>query len=769
MKIGMLFILFALIATLLSGWQYFSQTRVRGKDTRKRARRNGPTGDFQLARWAFYAMTALVSLAAVYLLYLILSHQFQVNYVYRYSSRDLPLGFLISSFWAGQEGSFLLWALLTALMGLVFIKTAGEFEAQAMLAINMVQFFFLAILLKASPFALLAGVPPDGAGLNPLLQNPWMVIHPPLLFVGYAAATFPFALAVAALMQREYRGYISKALPWAVFTSLTLGAGIIIGGYWAYKVLGWGGYWGWDPVENSSLVPWLTTLTLIHGLLLQRQSGALPKANFLLAILTFALVIYATFLTRSGVLADFSVHSFQDLGINFYLVLFIVAILGVGLGVFSKRYREIPFNELNLSMLNRESILLASMAVFAMSALLTFIGTSSPLFTGLLGNPAQVDISFYNIVHLPIGIALALFLGFAPYLRWQKTENLGATLLPSLLLSTTAVAAAFWLGMRTPLYLLFTGTAAFALWSNLLVSIKLLRLNWRYTAAPLSHLGVGLLLLGIIVSAVFEQARQVALEPGTPVSVLNHQLTYRGITKMPNGKDIVNIAVTSGDETYLAQPRFYYSEYNRSVMREPDVRAGWLADIYISPLELRQSQSPDEHSHILPLHKGETREFHGMAVTFREFEMGNHSGENAFRVGVKLDIAAEGETATVTPALIFSKGQRRSTPATLALPVDGKTQEFTVTLQAMDADQKMIELHFAGLDEAPPTASPAPAQLIVEVSKKPFMSVLWIGTIFITLGALIGLANRLTTPPEGKEPGGGKRPGKAKEVPAMSN
>ncbi len=750
MKFGIMLILFAFFATLFSGWRYFAIA----KSQRKKVKKNGKPVNFKPARQGFYAMTIFISLASVYLLYLILNHQFQVSYIYRYSSKALPLGYLVSTFWAGQEGSFLLWAFLTAIMGVVLIRTAGQFEAWAMLVINVVQGFFLAILLKASPFELLPQVPLDGAGLNPLLQNPWMVIHPPILFVGYAAIAFPFALAIAALARNEYREFVTRALPWALFSSLMLGAGIIIGGYWAYKVLGWGGYWGWDPVENSSLIPWLTTLALIHGLLVQRKTGAMPKTNLLLAIFSFALVLYATFLTRSGVLADFSVHSFQDLGINLYLIVFIASTLDVGLWIFAKRYRAIPAAELNITTLNRETILLASMIVFSISAFLTFIGTSSPIFTGLVGKPGQVDISYYNIVHLPIGIAIALFLGFAPFLRWSLTENLLKTLLPSIVLALGSGAIAFWAGMSNGMMLAFTTTAAFAFWSNLFITIKLLRINWKFISAPLSHVGVGLLLIGIVVSAAFEATEQTILEQGVPQNVLGHQLVFEKVVPVANGKNIVHINVTSKNDSYKAKPRFYYSEYNKGAMREPDVRVGLFADFYISPLEIRKSESAADNATKLRIRKGETKTFRDMQVAFNAFDMGEHADTKSMRVGAKLIITAGNKTYSIAPAIVFEKDRKRAENGTFALSLAGETRNVTVILNGLDAGQRMIELAFEGLPNSSSSVASAKETLIVEVSHKPFMSILWIGTILIIIGAIIALINRRQTSVEAaKKPG----------------
>ena len=192
-------------------------------------------------------------------------------------------------------------------------------------------------------------IPPDGAGLNPLLQDPWMVAHPPVLFIGYAAATVPFAYAIAALLRKDFSTWIERSRRWTLFTMTSLGIGIFLGGYWAYKVLGWGGYWGWDPVENSSLIPWLALVALVHGTLVQRRKGALVRTNIALALASYVLVFYSTFLTRSGVLSNFSVHSFSDLGLSRHLVFFMLFYVVISVFLFVRRFRDMSAKRLGES------------------------------------------------------------------------------------------------------------------------------------------------------------------------------------------------------------------------------------------------------------------------------------------------------------------------------------------------------------------------------------------------------------------------------------
>jgi cytochrome c-type biogenesis protein CcmF len=739
MKFGMVCIVLALVATVISAFFYLQATTK--KVDKKHKGKSTSDSNLKTARTAYYFAFVFIALAAVYLFYLILTHQFVVKYVYQYSSKDLSLGLLISTFWAGQEGSFLLWTLCTAIMGFILLRKGRSFEPSAMLFLNIIQAFFLILLIKASPFELLPQKPIDGSGLNPLLQNFWMVIHPPILFVGYAALTFPFVLALSALFNRQFDEWIKQALPWTIFSSLTLGAGIIIGAFWAYETLGWGGYWGWDPVENSSLIPWLTTLALLHGLIVQNRNGALRKSNFILAMLSFNLVIYATFLTRSGVLADFSVHSFTDLGINSLLIIFITTIFIFSVFVFLYRMKSIKKEAIKLSSLNRENALALSMWVFIASAFLIFIGTSSPIITGFFGNPSQVEISYYDKVNLPIGIFLALLLGITPFLLWVEKEirNLPKRLLVPLSLSFGATLIIYFAGLRDPIKLLFVLTAFFATFSNIIFFWRQVRPNWINIAAPLAHFGVGIILIGIIVSANFSEKKQVLLTKGNTEEVLGFKMTYKGFVNKPDGKNLVMIEVDAGSKKYMALPRLYETKYSEGVMREPDVKPGLFSDIYISPLERKQGQSHEGMR--VTLLKGEKKSILGYEVTFKGFLMQNHQGGEGFRVGAELEFLKEETKYNITPAILMGETGRKLIPATL--PVLQKDQKESVHKHAsvfltnVNADEKKIDLLVQGLENEETQMLVGTEQLLIEVNKKPFMSILWIGTILLILGTFI--------------------------------
>lgn len=740
MGFGDLFIQIAFVAAVASTIWFYQGAKAAGagKEESKKTK---------LPKFSFRLMVAAGSGAAAVLMYDLLTHQFQFSYVYRYSSRELPVLYLISAFWAGQEGTFLLWAVLVGALGLVLgrgIRSDGGFAMSIVSA--FAAFLFLLMIVK-SPFETLATIPADGAGLNPLLQDPWMAIHPPILFVGYAAVAFPFAIATAALKRRRYDEWLVSGFRWTLFAALMLGSGIIIGGFWAYEVLGWGGYWGWDPVENSSLVPWLTILALVHGLTVQKAKGSLVRTNIFLALVSFVLVLYATFLTRSGVLADFSVHSFVDLGINNYLVGAMALTILLGLGLFALRFKKVKGARIDMSSVNRENALLVSMIVLCAVAVFTFVGMSSPLLTGLVGNPSQVDVSFYDRVNLPVAILMALLLGVTPFLGWveERKYEFVRRLAFSLVLTFISAGVAYYSGVEHALYLVFVTSAAFALWSNLITGIRVARARWLNTGASVTHIGVALLLIGIVGSGAYDETTHLALKQGEPQNAFGHSFIFQGTSERPDNKTETNVEVSSGGSSFLATPKLYHSEYNRSIMREPDIKIMPLKDLYLSPVELRDATA--EHTHpILELTKGETKEIEGYQITFVRFETAPHAEAGAMSVGAVLNVLADGRTRQIVPAISFDeRGQRKFTPVDLPelnLPTKGALRP-QVLFVGLNVDAKRIALQFNGLgDHAEVSTS---AELVLEVSKKPLMLFVWGGVMLIAGGIAISFIRRTAT------------------------
>jgi cytochrome c-type biogenesis protein CcmF len=741
MNVGLICIAVAFLSALCSTVLFF----VNGQGERLLKQQSGQSVAFlrlTAQSWSDVSLGASI-LASTLLLCYLLGHQFQHSYVAKYSSRSLPILYTISAFWAGQEGTFLLWALFIGLMSLAFTRKSNPIDNYAMAIISGFSAFLYLLLVVKSPFEVTAGSPPpDGSGMNPLLQDPWMAIHPPLLFAGYAATVFPFALVLSALLQGKNERWFKSGFGWSLFATLSLGTGIIIGGFWAYEVLGWGGFWGWDPVENSSLVPWLMLLALIHGLLVQKTKGALVRLNMLFAILSFLLVIYATFLTRSGVLSDFSVHSFTDLGINNYLVGMMVLSVVVSFGLFIAHFRTIHAPTMSISALNREVALLLGMAVFAASAAFTFVGMSSPIITKLFGKASQVDTSFYNTVNMPIAIGIGILLGITPFLGWTGEEKPGSFLkrlsMP-FLLTALSIAIALVGGVHSGLQIALIAASTFGLTSNVIIAFRQYRSGWTNLGGPLAHIGAALLFIGIIGSGAFDESVRLSLQPGKAQSAFGYQFTFRNIDTS-SSKTRVLIDVSDGRTSFTATPRLYFSDYNQEVMREPDIKILPLKDLYISPIEMESPPVDNGGNPQLELAKGESKELNGYDVQFVQFETGGHGQPGKMTVGALLDVQSNGQHTQITPEMEIDE-QGHQTFIAADLPASGyAAQKHQVRLTAMSVEDKKILLAFDGFSDQ--NARLDSHTLVIDVTSKPLMMVVWTGVLLIIGGTTIAFVRR---------------------------
>ena len=468
-----------------------------------------------VARPALYLAVLGVVATAGWLWHLILSHQFQYSYVYRYSNLEMPFKYVVASFWGGQEGTFLLWALYGGLLALFLRFKARQYEAPVLFFYLGINLFLFLMLLKANPFALLSQTPVDGQGLNPLLQDPWMTIHPPIMFFGFASLGIPAAYAMAAMVKEDWDNWIRRAIPFTTFGVMALGTGLLLGGYWAYSILGWGGFWGWDPVENSSLVPWLFAVALLHNQVIQMKKGIFRRINLFLAMLPFVLLTYSTFLTRSGVLADFSVHSFTDLGINQFLVAFMVVFLGGGLSLFVFKFRRIPVDKAEAPFFSREYFMFLGSLAFGLFALFVLLGTSSPLITRITGNPSNVQPVFYNRMGVPFAIIFAVLMGVSPYLFWSRSEFRTALrrMAGPLALGLISIPLVYLAGVKNPGYLAMVAAGIFATVANLWAAFLAMRQNWSAAGGYLAHVGIGLAVVGILTSTAYGDKETVVL-PG---------------------------------------------------------------------------------------------------------------------------------------------------------------------------------------------------------------------------------------------------------------
>jgi cytochrome c-type biogenesis protein CcmF len=517
--VGKLFITLSFLSCLISLYYYYI------------AAKNDDDRTLKIGNWLFGLKGIFLTIASGILVWLTFQHRFEFYYVFNYTSLDLAPKYLWSSFYGGQEGSFMLWILFSWIAGLGLMKWTREpYKAPVLFFLGMTQLFLLSMILGwrfgdmtlgASPFRTIAEempnapfiqanpdfVPADGTGLNDLLKSPWMMIHPPILFVGFAMMTIPYCFAMAALWKRKYNEWVGPALPWTLGANLSLLTAIFLGGYWAYVTLSFGGFWAWDPVENASLVPWLIGTAGIHTMIIQRKSAVAQKSSLLFAILAYVLIVYETFLTRSGILADSSVHSFVDLGLYNQLLLFMLVVTIVGLGMFFWRYKELPSPEKESNILSREFMTFTGAVMLLILGLVIILGTSSPIL-GLLfnENPTPPEISFYNDWSMPIAIIMAILTVFGQYLFWKKydAESLAQALLyPTLLTSIVTLASVIFGEVRNPYYMLYLFAAFFAVIGNTWVMGKLALKRPKLIGGSLTHVGFGALLIGILASSAY--------------------------------------------------------------------------------------------------------------------------------------------------------------------------------------------------------------------------------------------------------------------------
>jgi cytochrome c-type biogenesis protein CcmF len=733
------------------------------------------------ARMGFHGAVLGVLVSSAYLLYLILTHQFQYTYVWNYSSTDLPLPLLVSTFYAGQEGSFTLWTLYTVVLGIFLMQYSIKtgYEREVMSVYSLILSFLLLMLVVKNPFAFIwdtfpnelvrtgpipatvanfvwldqaksvwAQYPVEGKGLNPLLQNYWMVIHPQILFVGFTAMSIPFTFAVAALLRKDYKTWVKVAKPWTVLGAGVLGTGIMLGGFWAYETLGWGGFWGWDPVENSSLIPWLFSVAAIHTMMAQRRSGTFVRTNFILAICCFVFVLYSTFLTRSGVLGDTSVHSFVDPGMWAYWLLLgcIVLFSGLGFGLLFHRLREMPKVPVEHSIVSREFALFLGASAVVFIAIFVTIGTSAPIITGILqGKKSAVDPSFYVTTTLPLGIAIALLSGIGQLLWWTRSKpgDLLKSLLNPLVAAVVFTIGLIIYGVRDAGIIIFTFGAAFSLFVNVVVGYRIFKGNPKYAGGSIAHIGLALMFLGFVSSERYDDKATVSLEKGKPIEILNgYTLTYTGYYSLERERYAFNVHVEKGNQHFTIAPIMYYSDFTQGLMRNPDVINLIWKDFYVSPLSLEQQKENDGRNETFT--KGELKKFGDLNVKFIDFdfsdmEKGRMITSEAFTIGAILEIEKEGKKEKIEPKMVSSGGDVQYTTVRSSL----SDAEFTIVkLLPNREDPSQSQVEISVKDPNQQQREPTSETLIVEASIKPFINLVWVGTLTMLVGFIVTIVRR---------------------------
>ncbi|SIO29625.1 heme lyase CcmF/NrfE family subunit [Halodesulfovibrio marinisediminis] len=544
-------------------------------------------------------ITTLITVSSFILLWALVNFDFSNYYVSSYTSLDLPLFYRITAFWAGQAGSLLFWAWSVALCGIIFLYT-NAYRALSdgtkmwfwMLFLTFIGFFLFLLTTWSNPFTLISPVPADGNGLNPLLQNPGMIFHPPLLFLGYGGFTIPSCLALAQALNRsqhEEASWTDASRNMILFAWLTLTAGIILGCWWSYMELGWGGYWAWDPVENASLIPWLVGSAFLHTSVIESRRGKLHRTNTFLVALTTISAVFATYLVRSGVVE--SLHAFGDGGVGTPLLIFIIFFTALSLfaSVTSKNPKAKPMAEL----FSREGLLLVTAWFLIALGVIILIATMWPVFSKFFtSNPQGLEQDFYNKVCMPLAAIISVLLMICPWMKWKGGVK------SSMMLSTiTGVFIATGVGMyiagyQIPVSILAVGSAAGCIAGIIMLfaTDASVRKSNRAIGAYGVHVGVALIVIGIAFSGPYKQEIQTQLSRGGTATLEEYTFKYKELYEGEAVEYIflqAEIDVFEGDKylgTLEPQRRIYKKFGNNRTFAEVSIIPSLGEELYSSLL-----------------------------------------------------------------------------------------------------------------------------------------------------------------------------------------
>jgi cytochrome c-type biogenesis protein CcmF len=730
-QLGHLAVMLSFVGAIMAAIAYFFATNNRNNESYDSWRK--------LGRIAFgiHGLSVFVIIGTIF--YLMVNQLFEYSYAYEHTSPDLPIKYIASAFWEGQEGSFLLWMFWHVVLGGILIFSAKKWESPVLSVIAMVQIFLMTMILGlyfgvedvkfgSNPFALLRNTvdapifsDPEylskiaGDGLNPLLQNYWMTIHPPTLFLGFASTVVPFAFAIAGLWTRDFKGWLKPVLSWSLFSAFILGLGILMGGAWAYEALSFGGYWAWDPVENMSLVPWLVLIAGIHAVMIAKNTGHSLKISFLFMIASFGMIVYSTFLTRSGILGDTSVHAFTDMGLEWQLVIFLGTIFFGSLILLFTRWRQIPEKEKEETAYSREFWMFMGSLVLIFSAILISFTTSIPVYNKIASvidgwfpnqnfalnwsTPTE-PIKHYNKYQIWIAVLITIISGIAQFMRYKapsadylKKVSLHVGISAAAALAIT-VATYFVINLNTIPYLILMFASVFGIIANTDYVIFVLRGNIKISAAAVSHIGFAVMIIGTIVSGLNKEIisrdafmRTNIIEGFSEDNENNNILLYRNLpTRMGeymvtyqsdtidgfNRHFIVNYKRMTDEgkitEEFNLTPNIIYDKNEpkiaasnpstkRYLHRDIFTHVSALPRVELEPEYARQVEDSLKYQ-TYEIETGETLDLAGYEVTFIDFNKNpknksNHTSENDIVLGATLKIKSKISDSTWTAEPIF--------------------------------------------------------------------------------------------------------------------
>jgi cytochrome c-type biogenesis protein CcmF len=571
--------------------------------------RTGRTALVESAQHAALGVFVLVTACFALLTYAFLTFDFSIRYVATNTNLGTPFYYRITGVWGALEGSIILWSWMLALYTLILIlrhrEGARELYPWALATmLGIVAFFLIVMAFAAPPFQRQVPVPADGRGLNPLLEDTGMITHPVALYLGFTGLTVPFAFAMAALVTgRVGDTWLVLTRRWTIVAWYFLSLGLLIGGWWSYHVLGWGGYWAWDPVENAALMPWLTGTAFLHSVMIQERRRMLKLWNIVLVILTFGLTLFGTFLTRSGVIA--SVHAFTQGSIGVLFLSFLALVMLTALGLVAWRWDALRSQGELDSVVSRESAFLLNNVLLIAAAFTVFFGTVFPLLSeAVRGVKVSVGAPFFNQVNVPLFLSLLFLMGVGPLIAWRRAsvENLKRNFLWPVALGVVAAAVAFLLGVRSALAALTFAVTVFVaatigvdlvratrarlrVGEGLVPAVGgLLRRHNRRYGGFVVHLGILLIALGVTGSHAWSVQTETTLRRGETAELAGYRLRFDGLaaTEESNHFKVVGaFTVSNGRVLDVLRPAKKFYPQEQSPIAYVDYRLGLKEDVYL--------------------------------------------------------------------------------------------------------------------------------------------------------------------------------------------
>ena len=799
-QFGHFFIVLSLVASLVATIAFFIANKTVDLTNKN--------SWLRIARIAFLLETVSVIAIFCILYFIISNHYFEYKYVWQHSDKSLQLEYLLSCFWEGQEGSFLLWSFWHCVLGWILIWKSKEWEAGVMTVVSFAQFclatmvlgvYFFGHKVGSNPFVLLRNemdapifananyltMVKDGNGLNTLLQNYWMVIHPPILFLGFASTIVPFAFAYAGLMNKNHK-WVSVALPWTSFSAAVLGLGIMMGAMWAYESLSFGGYWAWDPVENASLVPWLTLIAGLHCNLIYKHSGYSLRATYFFYIISFVLVLYSTFLTRSGVLGDTSVHAFTDLGMNWQLLIFILVFLFPALYLYFKQYKQIPSIAKEENTYSREFWMFIGSLVFFLSGFVILFITSLPVFNKIVSNFSFLKSIFKNAFSQPedaefthnqiqvfVAIIIGLLTALTQYLKYKDTPKafIGKKIaIPTAISVVITLLIIFvykvnytkqGIGFQIAIHLAIF-SAVYSIVANASYIWLVLKGKIKASGASVAHIGFGMVLLGVLISSgrksilswnktgitVLQKTQQedpaenTTLFKGIATDMGKYMVTYQSDSLYTRDRKRyfeINFQPKDGSVGFKVYPDVIRNNKGEGFSANPDAKHYLTKDVFVYITSFKEDDR-----------KNDTTTFRN-----REIKVGDtifYSNGLMILKNVKVNPADkkskyfDGETAMFLDMDVISKeGSRFNAFPGIAIQ-GNQIREITDTIVAQSLvlkfnkviDQKEGKLEI-GIKE---NQSLTPL-LTLKVLEFPMIKILWIGVVIMCIGFIMSMVQRI--------------------------